>query len=135
MYERLLITFGVIVFVWAVLSIMKRRQITLSNRASQRLQKQRNVPTIVYFWSDGCALCKTAQKPILEGILAEYGNERIALTTYNVEESPDVAKEWGVRTLPTTFLLDSTGTVKHTNNGPITSANLRRQLEAIQPMK
>ncbi len=71
------------------------------------------------------------QKKILEGILAEYGTEQLALTAYNIDEAPDVAKEWGVMTIPTTFLLDSAGTIRHVNNGLIVSENLRKQLEPM----
>ncbi len=131
MYGRLLITFAVLSFVWAVLSLMKRRQAALANRASQQLDMQNTTPTIVYFWSNGCHVCKNAQKRILEETVAEYGNGQLAFTAYNVDEVPDVAKEWGVRTLPTTFLLDSTGTIRHVNNGLVVKENLRKQLETM----
>lgn len=131
MYERLLITFAIMTFSGVVLLLMKRRQITLANRASHQLKKFSRIPTIVYFWSNGCPVCKMTQKRILEGILAEYGKEQLALTAYNTDEAPDVAKEWGVRTLPTTFLLDSTGAIRHVNNGLVVSENLRKQLESM----
>jgi thioredoxin-like negative regulator of GroEL len=131
MYERLLITVVIVMFSGVALMLMKRRQITVANRASQQMNKQTNMPTIVYFWSDGCSVCKGTQKPILEGILAEYGKEQVALTSYNVDDAMDIAEEWGVKTLPTTFLLDSTGTIRHVNNGLIVKENLRRQLEPM----
>jgi thiol-disulfide isomerase/thioredoxin len=131
MYERLLITFVIMTFSGVVLFLMKRHQIALANRASDRAKKTAKIPTIVYFWSNGCPVCKMTQKKILEEILAEYGKERLAFTAYNTDEALDVAKEWGVRTLPTTFLLDSTGAIKHINNGLIVSGDLRRQLEPM----
>lgn len=131
MYERLLITFAIMTFSGVVLFLMKRRQIALANRASHRVKKISKIPTIVYFWSNGCPVCKMTQKKILEEILAEYGKERLAVTAYNTDEAPDVAKEWGVRTLPTTFLLDSTGAIKHVNNGLVVAENLRKQLESM----
>ncbi len=131
MYERLLITFAIMTFSGIVLFLMKRRQIALANRASQRVKKISKIPTIVYFWSNGCPVCKMTQKKILEEILAEYGKERLTLTAYNTDEAPDVAKEWGVRTLPTTFLLDSAGAIRHVNNGLVVSENLRKQLETM----
>lgn len=131
MYERLLITFTVIVFFGALLMVMKRRQIILANRASRQSDQQTCKPTIVYFGSNACAVCKRTQRPILDKILAEYGNEQLLFTAYDVDESPDVAKKWRVMTLPTTFLLDSAGTIKHINNGLIVSENLRKQLEPM----
>jgi len=128
MYERLLITFIIMVFFGVVLLLMKRRQIAAANRASRQLKKSSRMPTIVYFWANGCPVCKMTQKKILEEILTEYGKEQLALTAYNTDESPDVAKEWGVRTLPTTILLDSTGAIRHVNNGLAVSETLRKQL-------
>jgi thioredoxin 1 len=131
MYERLLITFAIMTFSGIMLLFMKRRQIASANRASHQFKKFSKIPTIVYFWSSGCPVCKMTQKKILDEILAEYGKERLALTAYNTDEAPDVAKEWGVRTLPTTFLLDSTGVIKHANNGLVVSETLRKQLETM----
>jgi thioredoxin 1 len=131
MYERLLITLAAMAFMGGVFLLLKRRQITLANRASRQPGKQTNKTTIVYFGSNGCAVCKRTQRPVLDKILAEYGNERLALTIYDVDESPDVAKEWRVMTLPTTFLLDSSGTIRHVNNGLVIPENLRKQLEPM----
>ncbi|HEY6872588.1 MAG TPA: thioredoxin family protein [Geobacteraceae bacterium] len=131
MYQRLVISFAVMACAWIVLSLMKRRQTSLASRASQQLNTASPMPTIVYFWSDGCSVCKMTQRPILEGILAEYGAERLTLTAYNIDEAPDVAKEWGVRTLPTTFLLDSTRSIRHVNNGLAVREDLRKQLEPM----
>ncbi len=128
MYERLLITFVIMVFFAVVLILMKRRQIVAANRASQQLKKSSRIPSIVYFWSAGCPVCKMTQKRVLEGILAEYGTEQLAFTAYNTDDTPDVAKEWGVMTLPTTFVLDSTGAIQHVNNGLAVPETLRRQL-------
>ncbi len=131
MYERLLMTFAVMVFFASVFLLVKRRQLALANLASQELKKQTNIPTIVYFWSPGCPVCKMIQRRILEGIIAEYGRERLALTAYNTDEAPDVAKEWGVRTLPTTFLLDSTGAIIYISNGLADAEALRSQLDPM----
>jgi len=131
MYERLLITFLVMSLLGGVFLFMKRRQITLANRASRQSNKQTSKATIVYFWSEGCPACKRAQRPILEGLLAEYNKEQLSFTAYNIDESPDVAKKWGVMTLPTTLLLDATGTIKHANNGLTASEQLRKQLKPM----
>jgi len=129
MVERLSITVAVFVVAWAVLAFMKRRQLTAANRASERLDRAQRVPTIVYFWSDGCSVCRNAQRPVLERMVAEYGSDQLAVITYSVDESPEIAREWGVRTLPTTFVLDSTGATRYVNNGFVALPILRRQLQ------
>jgi thioredoxin 1 len=131
MYERLLITLAAMACMGGVFLLLKRRQITLANRASRQSNKQTNKPSIVYFGSDGCAVCKRTQRPVLDKILAEYGKEQLALTVYDVDESPDVAREWRVMTLPTTFLLDSNGAIRHVNNGLVVPENLRKQLDPM----
>jgi thiol-disulfide isomerase/thioredoxin len=131
MIERLLITVAIMALLGGVFLLMKRRQIALANRASRRLNQSSRLPTIVYFWSNGCPVCKMTQRRILDGVLAEYGTEQLAFTAYNTDETPDIAKEWGVMTLPTTFLLDSTGTIRQVNNGLVTVENLRKQLEPL----
>jgi thioredoxin-like negative regulator of GroEL len=128
MLERLSITFVMALFGWVMLSLMKRRQVALANRASRRAHGKTKTPSIVYFWSDGCSVCKRTQRPILDRIVAECGNERLVLTAYSVDQTPDVAEKWGVRTLPTTFVLDSAGTIRHANNGLAVAELLRSQL-------
>lgn len=130
MYERLLIVFAMMAFLGGMFLLMKYRQIALAKHASRQSNNQTGMATIVYFWSDGCSVCKKAQKPILEWLLAEYGSEHLALIAYNIDEAPNIAiaKKWGVMTLPTTILLDSAGTIRHVNNGLVVLDNLRKQL-------
>lgn len=128
MYGRLLFTCAVAVSAWAVSSLMKRRQVALANRASRSAHGGSKTPRIVYFWSDACSVCKRTQRPILERIVAECGEERLSLSAYCVDEAPRVAEEWGVRTLPTTFVLDSAGAIRHVNNGLVLAEQLRNQL-------
>lgn len=132
MLERLLFVFVVIVFALVGLTLMKRRQIALSTHSSQQLNAIPAKPTIVYFWSHGCLLCRNTQRPILERILAEYGDKELLLTEYNIDESAGIAQKWGVMTLPTTFLLDSAGRIRHVNNGVVVPEKLREQVEAIR---
>jgi thioredoxin-like negative regulator of GroEL len=131
MYERLGLVFLVASFLGVASLLMKLRQVTLSVRASKPLAKGEQAPSIVYFWSEACSVCKKTQRPILEEIIAEYGADRLLLAAYNVEESADIARMWGVRTLPTTFLLDSSGVPRHIHNGLVQSATLRKQLSQI----
>src|SRR5574337_1260311 len=129
MYERVLITFAVIGCFGAIVLLTKHRQMVVASRASQHLKKSSGKPSLVYFWSHGCPVCTMTQKKIIESIVAEYGKDRLTLAAYNTDEKPDVAREWGVRTLPTTFLLDAGGIIRHVNNGLAVAETLRKQLE------
>lgn len=131
MYERLLFT--LVAFAGAGLGWLsvKRKQARRASEASRHLHAQVSMPALVYFWSDGCSVCKGKQRPIIEEILSECGKNSLRLIAYDIEEQPEAAVEWGVGTLPTTFLMDAHGKIKHTNNGLITAENLRRQVESV----
>jgi len=46
-----------------------------------------------------------------------------------VDESADIAKAWGVMTIPTTFIIDQSGEVVFVNFGLATDGVLHRQLK------
>lgn len=129
MYQRLLITIAAVGSAWTATSLLQRRQVALGNRASRSAPGRAGRPGVVYFWSHGCAVCRTAQRPILDRLVEEYGEDRVTLTAYCVDDAPEIAEAWGVRTLPTTFVLDASGSVKHVNNGLVAGPRLREQLE------
>jgi len=62
----------------------------------------------------------------------EYGEKYLRLISYNVDESSDIAKAWGVMTIPTTFIIDQSGEVLFVNSGLATDGVLRRQLKLQQ---
>ncbi|HJW33832.1 MAG TPA: thioredoxin family protein [Holophagaceae bacterium] len=131
MLERL--AFTLVAFAAAGLGwlSMKWRQTRRASEASRGLHAPESLPALVYFWSDGCSVCKRKQRPVIEEVLGEYGEGRLRLIAYDIEEQPEVAAEWGVGTLPTTFLMDAHGRIKHANNGLITAESLRRQVESV----
>ena len=58
---------------------------------------------LVDFWAPWCGPCKM-QGPILEKVAAEVGDKAV-ITKVNVDESPDLAAKYGVRSIPTLILL------------------------------
>ncbi len=133
MYARLAITLCVLIMAAIGMWVMRRGRIRRAQNAIQRLGITPGTPTIVYFWSPACQQCRNAQKPVLERMVEEYGEERLQLVSYNVEESFDMAKAWGVMTIPTTFIVDQSGEVVFANNGLATDGMLHRQLN-LQPI-
>ncbi|MEE8416384.1 MAG: thioredoxin family protein [Desulfobacterales bacterium] len=129
MYERIAITLFVLIIAGTGMWFVRRRGIQRAQNTIQHLGITPGVPTIVYFWSTGCYQCRTAQKPILERMVEEYGEEHLQLISYNLDESFDIAKEWGVMTIPSTFIVDQNGDVLFANNGLATDGMLRRQLK------
>ena len=129
MYERLEIILIVLVVAAIGMGLVRRRRIQRAQNAIQRLEITPGIPTIVYFWSPRCHLCRNAQKPILERIVEEYSEKYLQLISYNVDESSDMAKAWGVMTIPTTFIIDQSGEVLFVNIGLATDGVLHRQLK------
>lgn len=128
MYERLAIILFVLIVAAIGMVLVRRRGMQRAQNAIQRLGITPGILTVVYFWSPRCHLCRNAQKLILERIVEEYGEKYLRLISYNVDESSDIAKTWGVMTIPTTFIVDQSGEVLFANNGLATDGMLHRQL-------
>jgi thioredoxin 1 len=60
-------------------------------------------PVLVDFWAEWCAPCRTLA-PTLERLAENYGND-ITFAKVNVDELPDVAIQYGIRSIPTLLLL------------------------------
>jgi thiol-disulfide isomerase/thioredoxin len=133
MYERLAIILFVLIIAAIAMVLVRRRGIQRAQNAIQGLGITPGILTIVYFWSPHCHACRNAQKPILERIVEEYGEKYLQLIAYNVDESADIAKAWGVMTIPTTFIIDQSGEVLFVNSGLATDGVLHRQLK-LQPV-
>ena len=129
MVERLIITLMVLLVAIIGIRLLRRRQLRRAQQALQVSTMAVNTPAIVYFWSPSCGQCLSMQKPILERIVSQYGEGRIRLITHNVDETLDVAKAWGVTTVPTTVIVDAQGEVSHVNSGLVTERTLRHQLQ------
>lgn len=89
------------------------------------------IPAIIYFWSEDCPPCKLVQKPALETLQAELGPAGIQVVAVNAMEDFEIADEWGVLSLPTTFLIDSTGEPRKINHGVVRAEQLRQQIDGL----
>ena len=84
------------------------------------------IPTIVYFTTPMCALCRTTQMPAIER-LKNIMNE-VNIIKVNAAEDPDSLKRWGVMSAPTTFILDKKGAPVKVNNGFVDEMKLQSQI-------
>jgi len=55
--------------------------------------------TVVDFWAPWCGPCLT-QGPILEQVAAKVG-EKATIAKVNVDDAPQVAAQYGIRSIPT----------------------------------
>lgn len=89
-----------------------------------------NKPVIVYFTTPDCAPCKTVQRPALNRVSQLLG-ERLEVVEIDAMQRPDLAKIWGVMSVPTTFLLDARGEARFVNNGVTRAEKLMEQLDTF----
>ena len=89
-----------------------------------------NKPMIVYFTTPDCAPCKTVQRPALRKLLTLTGDS-VELIEVDATQRPDLAKQWGVMSVPTTFLLDARGEARYVNNGVTRVEKLMEQLQTF----
>ena len=99
-------------------------------RANRPEAIQPGRPTLLYFTTPTCAPCKTVQRPAISR-LAEQLGEQLQVVEIDASANPELAGQWGVMSVPTTFILDSTGRPRHVNHGVAPAEKLLKQLENI----
>ena len=60
-------------------------------------------PVLVDFWAEWCPPCRMLA-PTFEKLAANYG-DKITFAKVNVDELPEVAGQYGIRSIPTLLLL------------------------------
>ena len=64
-----------------------------------------DIPVVVDFWAEWCGPCKMIA-PSLEEISDEMDGA-VKITKLNIDENPDLAAQYGVRSIPTLVLFKS----------------------------
>ena len=89
-----------------------------------------NKPVLVYFTTPDCAPCKTIQRPAINRISSLLGEE-LEVVEIDATQRPDLAKVWGVMSVPTTFVLDAQGEARYVNNGVARAEKLLEQIQTL----
>jgi hypothetical protein len=134
--DRLLVAAAVAVAVAAV--VVGGRQL-----ARRRLSRLRSIdpggvwrtlgvdpderPMIVAFSTPSCAACHTAQRPALAA-LEERASGTVRVLHVDATERAEVARAFGIMTVPATVVLDARGAVLAANQGFATTERLAEQV-------
>lgn len=89
-----------------------------------------NKPVLVYFTTPDCAPCKTIQRPAINRVSHVLG-AKLEVVEIDATERPDLAKAWGVMSVPTTFVLDTRGEARFVNNGVARAEKLLEQIKTL----
>jgi thiol-disulfide isomerase/thioredoxin len=87
-------------------------------------------PVLVYFTTPDCAPCKTVQRPAINRVSNLLG-DGLEVVEIDATERPDLAKAWGVMSVPTTFVLDTRGEARYVNNGVARAEKLLEQIQTL----
>jgi thiol-disulfide isomerase/thioredoxin len=88
------------------------------------------VPVLLYFTTPTCAPCKTVQRPAIERLQERVG-EGLEVVEVDASSQPEIASQWGVLSVPTTFIIDAQGNPRYVNHGVAPLDKLQRQFAEI----
>lgn len=95
-----------------------------SNWQSEVLES--STPVLVDFWAEWCGPCR-AIAPVLDELADELADQ-LKIAKVNVDERPELANEFGVRSIPTLLVIKS-GAVAEQIVGALSKSALKAKVE------
>lgn len=128
---RTLLAAAFVLLGWLLFRIVNNLIVKKAGQKSHQLEGLKpGTAAIVYFTTPDCLACKSAQQPALARLQQIAGTE-LQIIEINAYEKPELAKDWGVLSVPTTFILDPHGTARQVNHGVTPAEKLFEQLQHV----
>ncbi|MBL8061885.1 MAG: thioredoxin family protein [Anaerolineales bacterium] len=125
---RAFIAIAIILFGWGIYHLYNRSLQLRTPSLLTDLEVNRPFSfTLVYFTTPTCAPCKTIQRPAIQRLSQLLGSA-LQVIEIDATEKPDLASRWGVMSVPTTFLFDPKGQLRHVNHGVTRAEKLLMQI-------
>jgi thioredoxin 1 len=107
----------------------QKSYITLTDANFQKEVLQSDVPVLVDFWASWCGPC-IALGPAIEQLAVEFQG-KVKVGKLNVDDSPAVAQQFGIRSIPTMLFFNG-GQVVDQQIGLLPKSQLAKKMESLQ---
>jgi thioredoxin 1 len=101
--------------------------VVLNNENWKREVAEAEGPVLVDFWAEWCPPCRMIA-PAVEALATTYAG-RAKVAKLNIDESPEVANAFGVRSIPT-LLVFREGKVVDAQIGAVPQSSIARMIES-----
>jgi len=131
LFLRMLATLAVItagLLLYRLVSYLTLRRAGMHSPGFERASHGK--PVLLYFTTPTCTPCKTIQRPAIRR-LQELAGGQVEVVEIDASARPDLATQWGVLSVPTTFLIDANGKPRHVNYGVTGTEKLLDQLNEL----
>lgn len=112
----------------AYLLVNRRILSAADSKIKQFASYRPGLPALLYFTTPTCSPCKTIQRPAIDRMKNNLG-KWFQVIEVDASAQPEVAQEWGVLSVPTTFVIDAAGKPRYVNHGVTAADKLIQQLE------
>lgn len=126
MLERTLLVVAIVCLVVALRWYVEQRQ---RNQQGQRFthdQLPLGRPGIIALTTPHCMQCERLQKPALQRVQTQRND--VTIVWRNVADEPELVKQLGILTVPSTVVRSADGTLRHVNLGYTDAQTLLQQL-------
>ena len=99
--------------------------VSFSTSNFQEVVLNSDKPVLVDFWAEWCGPCKMIG-PLIEELATEYDGKAV-IGKLNVDENPDIAATYGIRSIPT-LLVFKGGEIVDRIVGAVPKANIAQKI-------